>query len=1507
MADFSFGGSDEENAELKKFHAEVLEEPDNFEHWEKLLRAAEALEGGLNRNSSPQAIAATRDIYDRFLAKFPLLFGYWKKYAEMEFSIAGTEAAEMVYERGVASITNSVDLWTNYCGFKVETSHDSDIIRELFERGANCVGLDFLAHPFWDKYLEFEERLDAWDKIFAILDRVVHIPMHQYARYFERYRQLAHSRPLEELLPPDTLQQFRQEIETEGPTTVQAGTQQLKADRGEMEIEREMRTRIDNFHLEIFSRTQTETTKRWTYESEIKRPYFHVTELDEGQLVNWRKYLDFEEVEGDTIRAQFLYERCLVTCAFYDEFWSRYARWMLAQKNKEEEVRNIYQRASMLYVPISRPAIRLRYACFEEMFGRVEIAQDIHKAILVNLPGHIETIVSWANLQRRTGGLEAAIEVYKDQIDSRETDIYAKAALVAEWARLLWKIRGSAEEARQVYQKNQHWYLDSRAFWINYLFFELEQPTSIETEKAQYQRIKQVHDDIRRKSHLPPPAIKDLTHYYMVYLLERGTKDAAKEYMTLDREVNGPFSVQTVNKTKLAEDGQESTTERRMMMENGHPGVEVDEAAIRRGENPYTKYYQQQGEQPVPSEGQTLGDKDCTFPSGQADPQNPSMEAPPDMSSGSPQEGLTAINDTTLDGYNTMIEGFREEQYPMLKDAVYLDHAGTTLYAKSLIEMFSSEMMSNLLGNPHSASPSSQLSTTRVDDIRLRVLQFLNADPEEFDVVFVANATAGCKLVMEALRDHSTGPGEHASNDGFWYGYHRDSHTSLVGIREAARAGHRCFESDEEVEQWLSKVPDAENPDMEGSNEGIGLFSYPAQSNFNGRRLPLDWPLRLRNSRLLKHRKLYTMLDAAALVSTSPLDLRDAPSAPDFTVLSFYKIFGFPDLGALIIRKDSGHVFQKRKYFGGGTVDMVVSLKEQWHERKSLSLHDQLEDGTLPIHNIVALGAALDTHQQLYGTIGNVSKHTSSLAQQLYEGLSRLRHCNDKKVCELYRGPSSSYKDRATQGPVIAFNIRNSKGSWISNAEVEKLATIKNIHLRTGGVCNPGGIASSLNLAPWEMRQNFSAGQRCGNDTEVISGKPTGVIRVSLGAMSTVRDVTRFLDFVREFFVERTIQDLDGLDCMAEPMADSTTDFRVESLMIYPIKSCGGWKVPPATAWDVNKEGLAWDREWCVVHLGTGTALSQKKYPNMALLRPSIDLEAGVLRIRTCTSYPGSTGQSVAIEVPLSANPNVFQEDFATKASLSRLLQVCGESVRARAYTSNKIREFFSAAIGAPCTLARFPPGGSGPSMRHSKLHLQKGAKTDGVLNPLSSARVPQDETIREPILLANESPFLVISRSSLNRLNEQIKASGGKAARAEVFRANIVLSEDFRITSGNEHPYVEDSWRYLQVGQQYFQVCKRRPAPGTSLSHATELTLPETKILGPCRRCQMVCVDQNTAEVNQEPFVTLAKTRKKSGKVYFGQHTCHLPRSNDASTISQKPTIMVGDGVTAFLRGNCP
>lgn len=769
-------------------------------------------------------------------------------------------------------------------------------------------------------------------------------------------------------------------------------------------------------------------------------------------------------------------------------------------------------------------------------------------------------------------------------------------------------------------------------------------------------------------------------------------------------------------------------------------------------------------------------------------------------------------------------------------------------------------MITNLYGNPHSASNASQLTTRRIEDIRLRLLELFNADPQEFDVVFVANATAGIKLVMDAFRDRE---------EGFWYGYHRDAHTSLIGVREVATE-HQCFASDAEVDDWTER----QDNEVGGRAQ---LFAYPAQSNMNGRRLPLNWSYRIRTN---KQRRVFTLLDAAALVSTSPLDLGNAAEAPDFTVLSLYKMFGFPDLGALIVKRGSASVFDRRRYFGGGTVEMVVCLKEQWHARKTDSLHERLEDGTLPIHSIMALDSAMIVHRELYGSLEHVSRHTTRLARYLHERLSSLRHGNGRGVCHIYKDPASTYGDAFTQGPVVAFNLRNQCDGWVSNAEVEKLAAIKNIQLRTGGLCNPGGVAASLGLAPWEMRENFSAGQRCGNDNDVIREKPTGMIRVSLGAMSTLQDVHSFVDFVGEFFVQKSHQSL------ASPASPITTEdiepptqsrLHVESLSVYPIKSCAGFSVPPGRAWGVRPEGLAWDREWCLVHQGTGAALSQKRYPMMSLIRPTIDLDKGLLRVHLVGALQHTTSTH-EISVPLSADPRMFSDEMVYRDANAR---VCGDSIQAKTYRSSKISAFFTQALGVACHLARFPAVGNGSgSSRHSKAHLQKHQKAGAMRIPGAfpvTAPITPGACVSKLILLSNESPILTISRSSLNRLNELIKAEGGKAAQAEVFRANIVVAESPDYPPGLEDPYAEDDWRYLQIGQQYFEM------------------------LGACRRCQMVCIDQQTAEKNQEPFVTLSKTRRFDGRVYFGEHTCHVPLNDASSPLGQNPTIMVGAAVRSF------
>ena len=147
-----------------------------------------------------------------------------------------------------------------------------------------------------------------------------------------------------------------------------------------------------------------------------------------------------------------------------------------------------------------------------------------------------------------------------------------------------------------------------------------------------------------------------------------------------------------------------------------------------------------------------------------------------------------------------------------------------------MVEEFAADLITNLYGNPHSASTPAAISGHRIDAIRERTLRFFGADPDEFDLIFVANATAAIKLVIDCFKDHAS-----VSNTPVWYGYHRDAHTSIVGVREATKM-HRCFTTDEEVDLWIN------SGGLGGPRaRQLGLFAYPGQSNMTGRRLPLSW------------------------------------------------------------------------------------------------------------------------------------------------------------------------------------------------------------------------------------------------------------------------------------------------------------------------------------------------------------------------------------------------------------------------------------------------------------------------------------------------------------------------------------------------------------------------------------------------------------------------------------------------------------------------------------------
>ena len=336
----------------------------------------------------------------------------------------------------------------------------------------------------------------------------------------------------------------------------------------------------------------------------------------------------------------------------------------------------------------------------------------------------------------------------------------------------------------------------------------------------------------------------------------------------------------------------------------------------------------------------------------------------------------------------------------------------------------------------------------------------------------MANATAAIKLVGDSFRDLA----EKTRSGSFWYGFHKDSHTSLVGVRELTGGNSHCFASDDEVQEWLQH-PDAlvhgahrhRGPRRRGP--GLGLFAYPGQSNMTGRRLPISWPSQLRASPTLQN--TYSLLDCAALAMTSPLNnvFRDVDTSPDFACVSFYKIFGFPDLGALIVRRDSGHILTLRRYFGGGTVTMVSVLGGSWHKTKGLdsttaepngpeesrdhhpyNIHDGLEDGTLPFHSILALGEAIDVHTKLYGSIGNISRHTTRLSRQLFDRMRHLRHSNGRPLCHIYADDNGQgYGNPEMQGATVAFNLQDADGAYIPYSDVERIANENGVYVRSGG------------------------------------------------------------------------------------------------------------------------------------------------------------------------------------------------------------------------------------------------------------------------------------------------------------------------------------------------------------------------------------------------------------------------------------------------------------------------
>jgi len=241
----------------------------------------------------------------------------------------------------------------------------------------------------------------------------------------------------------------------------------------------------------------------------------------------------------------------------------------------------------------------------------------------------------------------------------------------------------------------------------------------------------------------------------------------------------------------------------------------------------------------------------------------------------------------------------------------------------------------------------------------------------------------------------------------------------------------------------------------------------------------------------------------------------------------------------------------------------------------------------------------------------------------------------------------------------------------------------------------------------------------------------------------------------------------------------------VTELHVYPIKGCGGISRGMV---EIDDYGLMGDRRFMVVD-DQGLFMSQRKHPEMCRIRTLG--EGGFLTV----SFKGL--DDLVIDPTMGANniPVQIWDDEVMAADLGEAASL-----------------WFSQALGQKTRLVTIG--------REYSRNVQIS-----------------DTDYSSKMHFGDACPILVTTTASLEELNSRIS----KPVPMNRFRPNLVID--------GTDPYAEDTWKYIQVGDQLLQFGKK------------------------CGRCTVTTIDQETGETGMEPLKTLSTYRKEGSKVCFGAY----------------------------------
>ncbi|KAH9749290.1 tetratricopeptide repeat (TPR)-like superfamily protein [Citrus sinensis] len=428
----------------------------DFDEWTSLISEIE--------NSCPDDIEMIGLVYDSFLAEFPLCYGYWRKYADHKARLCSIDKVVEVFERAVQSATYSVDVWFHYCSLSMSTFEDPNDVRRLFKRALSFVGKDYLCHTMWDKYIEFEISQQRWSSLAQIFVQTLRFPSKKLHHYYDSFKKLAGAWKEELECESDSAMEFQSELVLEGEVPAyykDDETSSVIKDLLDPSVDLVRSKAIQKYRFigeQIYKEASQLDEKINCFENLIRRPYFHVKPLDDIQLKNWHDYLSFAEKQGDFDWVVKLYERCLIPCADYPEFWMRYVDFM-ESKGGREIASYALDRATQIFLK-RLPVIHLFNARYKEQIGDTSAARAAFPESYIDSDSRfIEKVTFKANMERRLGNFVAACDTYKEALETaaEQRKFHTLPLLYVQFSRLTYTfldLCGTIHDIRNAW--NQH-------------------------------------------------------------------------------------------------------------------------------------------------------------------------------------------------------------------------------------------------------------------------------------------------------------------------------------------------------------------------------------------------------------------------------------------------------------------------------------------------------------------------------------------------------------------------------------------------------------------------------------------------------------------------------------------------------------------------------------------------------------------------------------------------------------------------------------------------------------------------------------------------------------------------------------------------------------------------------------------------------------------------------------------------------------------------------------------